>query len=178
MTDRFRFAGPDDVDTVVDLVESAYRGERSTAGWTSEDHLLGGQRVDRAMVAEILDAPDREVLVLESGDGVVACCELTRPDADGTAGLGMFAVSPTLQAGGLGRRVLDEAARLAGDWGARGIELTVIEQREALIDWYRRRGYEPTGERKPFPYGDERYGLPRRDDLRFVVLRLDLAPGG
>ena len=44
----FRDAAPDDVDAVAALVESAYRGESSKIGWTTEAHLLDGQRTDRA----------------------------------------------------------------------------------------------------------------------------------
>ena len=48
--------------------------------------------------------------------------------------------------------------------------MTVVQLRAELIAWYERRGYRPTGETRPFPYGDERFGTPRRDDLQFVVL--------
>src|SRR4051794_13241714 len=44
----FREAGPADLGAIVALVESAYRGESSRAGWTTEADLLDGQRTDRA----------------------------------------------------------------------------------------------------------------------------------
>jgi hypothetical protein len=53
--------------------------------------------------------------------------------------------------------------------------MTVIHLRDTLIAWYERRGYRRTGETEPFPYGDERFGIPRRDDLYFVVLEKALA---
>jgi len=56
-------------------------------------------------------------------------------------------------------------------WSSRTMQMTVIVQRTELIAWYERRGYRRTGERRPFPYGDERFGLPRRNDLAFEVLR-------
>ncbi len=88
----------------------------------------------------------------------------------------MLTVRPDLQGAGVGRRLLDEAEQFARRrFAATTIEMTVIDLRTELIDWYRRRGYEPTGETRPFPYGDARFGLPRRDDLRFVVLRRALA---
>ena len=46
--------------------------------------------------------------------------------------------------------------------------------REDLIAWYERRGYVRTGEQRPFPYGDERFGRPRRTDLSFAVLSKEL----
>ncbi len=176
----FRFATDTELDALVALVESAYRGERAAATWTSEAELIGGQRVDHDMVEAAVAGPTTSVLVL-GGDGgsIVACCELSRPGANGRAGLGMFAVDPAHQSGGLGGRVLTEAERVAGeDWGAVRLELLVIDVRHELIDWYRTRGYHPTGERRPFPYGDERYGIPRRDDLRFAVLSKDLGRPG
>jgi hypothetical protein len=54
------------------------------------------------------------------------------------------------------------------------MDLEVIAQRDKLIEFYVRRGYEPTGATTPFPYGDERFGIPQRDDLHFVVLQRDL----
>jgi ribosomal protein S18 acetylase RimI-like enzyme len=87
----------------------------------------------------------------------------------------MLAVQPDHQRQGWGRRILTEAERVARlDWGARTMVLTVIAQRPELIAWYRRRGYLPTGETKPFPYGQGRVGTPKRLDLHFVVLAKSL----
>ena len=84
----------------------------------------------------------------------------------------MLTVKPTLQGSGLGRGLLGAAERWARDrWGAQAIHGTVIAQRPELIAYYERYGFRRTGERKPFPYGDERFGLPKRDDLEFEVLR-------
>ena len=55
-------------------------------------------------------------------------------------------------------------------WMLAALRMTVIDVRDELIAWYERRGYRRTGIRKPFPYGDTRFGVPRRDDLRFEVL--------
>jgi len=83
----------------------------------------------------------------------------------------MFAVRPTLQGGGLGKAVLAEAERLVVErWGVSEMHMTVISVREELIEWYERRGYRRTGKMSPFPYGDERFGLPKRDGLEFELL--------
>jgi GNAT superfamily N-acetyltransferase len=172
---KVRLATPDDVAAVVDLVESAYRGERSKAGWTTEADLLKGQRTDPELIAGVIASPSHQTLLAtdESGD-LVGCCVIERRDA-GIAYFGTFAVRPGLQGGGLGKQLLAEAERTAReDWACVMVEMTVIGQREELVAWYGKRGYLPTGEIRPFPYGDERFGLPQTEDLYFVVLAKSL----
>jgi ribosomal protein S18 acetylase RimI-like enzyme len=164
-----------DLADIARLVNSAYRGASSEAGWTSEARLLGGQRTDPdALAEEIADPDNGRILCLRKaeGGGVIACVSLKRVD-DGGAGyayVGMVTVEPTLQDRGLGRVMLGAAEDQARAWGLARARMTVISLRESLIAWYERRGYARTGEREPFPYGDARFGLPRRDDLEFVVL--------
>ncbi|MFF9173355.1 GNAT family N-acetyltransferase [Streptomyces sp. NPDC014793] len=165
----FRDAGDADVDALVALIESAYRGDASRAGWTTEADILEGQRTDPEGVLEVIKAPDSRLLTVEQGGRIVACCQLEhRGDA---AYFGMFAVSPALQDAGLGKAVIAEAERQAhATWGVGEMHMTVISVREDLIAWYERRGYRRTGRTTPFPYGDERFGIPQRDDLRFELL--------
>jgi ribosomal protein S18 acetylase RimI-like enzyme len=166
----FRAAGAADVSVLVALVQSAYRGDASRAGWTTEADLLAGQRTDPAMVAAAVADPDGVVLLAEDPErAVVACGQLER--RDGYAYFGMFAVDPGRQRGGFGAALLGEAERVAGDeWGVAEVRMTVIVQRAELIAWYERHGYARTGELSPFPYGDERFGVPLRPDLAFETL--------
>jgi GNAT superfamily N-acetyltransferase len=167
---RFAVASDDEIAAIVDLVDSAYRGPASRQGWTTEADLLEGQRTDAAAVRAIIAASAGGLLLAHDGGELVACCQLERR-AGGVAYFGMFAVRPGRQGRGLGRAVLAEAQRLArAEWHATRMEMTVIRQRLDLIAWYARLGYQPTGATEPFPYGDERYGLPIRSDLEFVVL--------
>ncbi|WP_266169496.1 GNAT family N-acetyltransferase [Dyella subtropica] len=165
----FRAAEAADVAAIVTLVESAYRGDSGRRGWTTESDLLDGQRTDAAGVSAILGQPGSVVLLAERDGVLLACCHV---EQQGEAGyFGMFAVNPDLQNGGIGKALLAEAERYVREqWHSLAMRMTVIEQRAELIAWYERRGYQRTGEFRPFPYGDERCGIPRRDDLRFECM--------
>ncbi len=167
MPPRFRLATPSDIPAIVALVESAYRGDSSRRGWTTEADLLGGQRTDADGVRETIEKDGSVIVLAERGGTLVGCANLER---QGRAGyFGMFAVDPILQGGGVGDAILRECERLARSWGLQTMRMTVFWMRHELIAWYQRRGYAATGERVEFPYGDERFGMPRRDDLWFEV---------
>lgn len=159
---RFRLACDDDVAAVVSLVESAYRGEASRAGWTTEADLVDGGRTSPREVRQLVVTGSTLLAVGHDG-GLLGCCQLERPGY-----FGMFAVRPTSQGAGVGSALLAEAERRAKAWGAGVLELTVISLRIDMIAWYERRGYVRTGEERPFPDGG--VSRPRRDDLLLAVL--------
>lgn len=166
---QFRAAVEADIPALVPLVTSAYRGEESRRGWTTEADILDGNRIVPEVLQADIRRPRSRILIAERDAAMVACAHVC--DEDGVGYFGMFAVRPALQAAGIGRAVLAEAERVAReDWQLPIMRMTVIDLRQELIDWYVRRGYRRTGIRKPFPATDERFGLPRRDDLRFEVL--------
>ncbi|MEV5529105.1 GNAT family N-acetyltransferase [Streptomyces prunicolor] len=170
----FRDATDADADALVVLIESAYRGDDSRAGWTTEADILEGQRTDPEGVLAVIKSPDSRLLVVEREGQVVACCQLEHRGAH--AYFGMFAVSPQLQGGGLGKVIIAEAERTVREaWDVREMHMTVISVRNDLIAWYERRGYRRTGRMTPFPYGDDRFGIPQRDDLQFELLVKELA---
>jgi len=169
----YRTASSDDVRAIVALVQSAYRGEASRAGWTTEADLLDGQRTDADEVAALIGAPASRILLCEQGGALLATAHLEQHGA--TCHFGMFAVRPDRQGSGLGQAMLVEAERIARDeWGCREMQMTVITLRTELIAWYERRGYHRTGVFRSFPYGDARFGLPKRDDLHMELLRKPL----
>ncbi len=170
---EFRAATPADVGAIVDLVESAYRGHVSRAGWTTEADLLDGRRTNAEDVLGHIGRPQSQILLAFRGGRLQACAHVAVEDGAGY--FGMFSVVPTLQRTGLGKQMMAEAERIARDeYGMPLMRMTVIDVREELIAWYERRGYRRTGIKKPFPYGDERFGIPLRDDLRFEVLEKTL----
>jgi GNAT superfamily N-acetyltransferase len=166
----FRFATPDDIAAIVALVESAYRGDISRTGWTTEADMLEGQRTDPEGVDELIGKPGSCVLLGERAGEMLACANIERRGED-IAYFGMFSVRPDQQGKGIGAAMLAEAERIArSDWNCREMQMTVISVRDDLIPWYERRGYRRTGRYSPFPYGDARFGIPKRDDLRFEYL--------
>lgn len=171
---RFRAAGAEDVPAIVELVESAYRGDASRVGWTTEADLLEGRRTDRQEIESVV-ARERSQILLAERDGELVACANVSVEED-TGYFGMFSVVPSQQGKGIGKLVLAEAERIVTDeWSCPTMRMTVIDIREDLIPFYERRGYRRTGIKKPFPYGDERFGLPKRDDLRFEVLEKPLS---
>ena len=171
----FRLANEADAPAIVSLVESAYRGDASKVGWTTEADLLDGQRTDADGVRELIANPSSPIVLgFDEAGRLLVSANLERHGD--WAYFGMFAVRPNLQNGGIGKQMLAECERRARvDWHCREMRMTVISVREELIAWYERRGYRRTGDRKPFPYGDARFGLPKRDDLEFIVLAKALA---
>jgi ribosomal protein S18 acetylase RimI-like enzyme len=169
-----RDAVPDHIPALHALIESAYRGESSRAGWTTEADLLDGQRTDPEDLADILADPKQCLLTAWHGGDLVGCV-LIADRGEGTGYLGMLSIRPTLQGGGLGRRLVETAhAAMADRFGALRVRISVLPQRKTLIAWYERLGYRSTGETLPFPYGNPRFGLPKRDDLSFVVMERGL----
>lgn len=165
----FRDATLADVDALVVLVTSAYRGDASRVGWTTEADLLDGNRIDPDVLREDIVRSRSRVLVGERDGELLACAHVA--EENGAGYFGMFSVRPNLQGGGIGKRLLDEAERVVREeWRLPAMRMTVIDIRDELIAFYERRGYRRTGIYKPFPHGDERFGLPKRDDLRFEVL--------
>lgn len=170
---EFRHARAGDIPAVVALVTSAYRGDASRAGWTTEADLLEGARIDAQRVSDDI-AREQSLILLGEADGRLLACAHVAVE-DGTGYFGMFSVRPDSQGHGIGKRMLDEAERIAREeLGVPSMRMTVIDVRDELIDYYARRGYRRTGIHKPFPYGDERFGTPLRDDLRFEVLEKPL----
>ncbi|MCE9523646.1 MAG: GNAT family N-acetyltransferase [Alphaproteobacteria bacterium] len=162
----FRFAGAFDAPAIASLIESAYRGEDSKRGWTTEAHLIEGNRTNAAEIASLIVDPKSRFVLAFDNTALVGCA-LIKND-NGLGYFGMFAVSPTLQGAGHGKKILSHAEQAIRQlWSCPTVAMTVISIREDLIAYYERRGYKRTGT-KPFPFENEPGA--RRKDFHFVVL--------
>ena len=171
----FRRAQLSDATVVAELVNSAYRGESSRAGWTTEADILGGQRTDTDEITCLIKTKDSVILVCLCGDLVIGSLHLEKIDSE-TAYLGMLVIKPVLQAQGLGKRFMQQAEEFVrAEWGIKRIEMQVITLRDELIAYYQRRGYQFTGEIRPFPEFDPKFGLPKVKGLRLSVMLKILA---
>jgi len=164
-----------DYPSIIDLANLAYRGTGPSASWNIEN-FIEGQRLNDSLLREYLAAkPEAHLLTYrDTLDDLLLGTVWLDPGKDGVWYLGLLTIRPDLQKRKLGRTLLSAAEDFAKQHGARRIQMTVVNVRDILIAWYERRGYTLTGETRPFPYGDERFGRPTRDDLHFVVLQKDL----
>jgi predicted N-acetyltransferase YhbS len=168
-----------DYESIVALANLAYRGSGASASWNVEVGIIEGQRLSESLLRQDLAAkPDAHLLAYREDETLLGCVWLEpsqlEPSQDDVWYLGLLAVRPDRQNRQLGRTLLASAEDFARERGARRIRMTVVNVRDTLIAWYERRGYALTGETQPFPYGDERFGRPLREDLFFVVLEKDI----
>lgn len=167
MEDSIVQATEKDIEALDALVNSAYRGEHSKKGWTTEADLLGGLRTDPATLRDMLRESDARILKYTGEHNRLEGCVYLKQKTDKLY-LGMLTVSPELQAKGIGRKLLAAAEQEAVALGCTAITMTVISVRQELISWYERNGYRKTGATEPFPT-DPKFGLPRQS-LEFVVM--------
>jgi len=156
-----------DVPQLVTLVNSAYRGDSSRIGWTTEADLLEGTRTDAADLTEMVQKKGDTILkCIDAANRILACVYLQKKET--VMYLGMLTVLPQLQAKGIGKQLLAAAENFASQQQCTTVEMTVISVRHELIDWYKKRGYHSTGITKPFPKGNK-FGVAKQP-LEFIVL--------
>jgi len=159
-----------DYADVVELANVAYRKVGEGASWNAETGIIEGVRLTEGLLREDLAKPGAVLLVWRDAAGVLMGTVFLQPKEDGVWYLGLLTVRPGGQNRGSGKELLASAEEFVKAQGGVRVRMTVLHVREALVGWYLRRGYRETGVREAFPYGDERFGKPLRDDLYFVVL--------
>jgi N-acetylglutamate synthase-like GNAT family acetyltransferase len=131
---NYRKAMAADVAAVLKLIRSAFRGEDSRAGWTTEADLIADDRIDEKGLLEEIERLDVLVLLAHDHAGkLAACCELS--GKDGQSGyLWLLAVDPVQQTSGMGKKMLAEAEVTAKEQlGVSKLEMRVIWTRDSLI---------------------------------------------
>ena len=154
------------------LINSAYRGESSKKGWTTEADLLEGTRTSEEELISIITSPNHYLLKFTFDEKIIGSVLLiAKKDV---LYLGMLTVSPELQNSGIGKQLLQAAEQLAQQLELSRIQMTVIGIRTELLAWYVRNGYEDTGLREPFPFGEGDKAL-TSEPLDFMVLEKKLS---
>jgi ribosomal protein S18 acetylase RimI-like enzyme len=172
-------ASDSDLPALADLMNAAYGGTGEIASWTHVKEFIVGDRTSPAALrAEMAGSPRAALLVVRRREtGALRASVWLEPRSASVWYLGSLTVDPREQNSGLGRRIMEAAERRIAALGGTRVVIDVLNVRESLIAWYERRGYRLTGETHPFPYEDQRYGVPQRPDLRFLVLEKGLAAG-
>jgi N-acetylglutamate synthase-like GNAT family acetyltransferase len=165
-------AATNDVRELVLLINSAYRGEHSKKGWTTEALLLEGDRMNEASLIQMMKKSGVLIRKCVTNEcAIVGCVYLETQQKE--LYLGLLTVSPDLQAKGIGKIMLNDAREIASHQGLSGLVMTVISLRQELIDWYIRRGFNLTGKKMPFPI-ENKFGTPLQP-LELVELKKTVA---
>jgi ribosomal protein S18 acetylase RimI-like enzyme len=156
-----------DIASLNTLINSAYRGEFSKKGWTTEANILEGSRTTEAELLEIIQDKHNTILKYSEHNNIIGCVLLKAKENE--LYLGMLTVSPELQNSGIGKKLLQQTEIFAAELGLQKIVMTVISVREELISWYKRNGYVDTGVREPFPVSVV-FNPTTKEPLEFMVL--------
>jgi GNAT superfamily N-acetyltransferase len=164
-------ATAEDIPHLVSLLNSAYRGETSKKGWTTEADMVNGDlRTDETDLQRLMQQPVTTFLKYTNENNKIEGCVFLQK-RNGKMYLGMLSVDPSLQAKGIGKEIMLSAEEYALQQGCPAIYMRVISIRHELIAWYERKGYYQTGEHQPFE--DSRFGTASKA-FDFIVLQKDL----
>ena len=157
-----------DIPAINRLLNSAYRGETSKQGWTTEADLIAGEtRTDEADLKQVMEQEDSVFLKYTNEQHQITGCVNLQQYEDKLY-LGMLSVEPQLQGGGIGKQLMQAAEEYAKALHCTAIYMSVISVRTELVQWYERHGYKDTGERHPF-VGDELIGR-QLQPLEFMMM--------
>ena len=166
---QFKLATISDAKVIAELIHSAYREVGSRAGWTTEEHLVDGERVSTKEVEEIIQQAHSFFILAVVENQIQGCVHFKHESAQ-ISYLGLLAVKPKLQARGLGKALILEVERMAHESGRAIIRMTVIDVRSELISFYQRRGYQLTGVVVPFPLPE----LMKKKEISLLEMQKDL----
>jgi len=157
-----------DILSLVELVQSVYRGTSSLKGWTSEALFLGGQRIDADMILQILMKKNSFIFIYRNEKKLKSCVHLEKMEKK--AHLGMLSVATELQGQNMGQKMISFCESFARtEWQSQALQIEVLHPRLELISWYERRGFQKTGNTTPFP-NNPRFGVPKIENLHFIEM--------
>jgi GNAT superfamily N-acetyltransferase len=163
-------ATPENAPEIVQLVNSAYRGDEAKAGWTTEADLIDGLRIDLKQVLEMIHGPNSLIDLGFDEEGRILSTVYLKFEGTNTCYLGMLTVNPKLQARGTGKILLTHAEDFAKKKGCNEMKITVLTFRDTLISFYERRGYVKTGKVHPFAKHAGHVGTPKVPNLAFLEM--------
>lgn len=163
----FQKSDSGDLDVIVDLVNSAYRGIDGPRRWTTEAHLVQGDRLVLEDLRRLITDSDSEFYVGYLDGSLISCIAIKRygPITE----FGTFAVDPSLQGLGYGKDILSFAESKASSHSST-FQVTVVAQNSDLVRFYQRRGYNETGQRLTYPT-DQNVGKPKVKNIDLTVLQ-------
>jgi ribosomal protein S18 acetylase RimI-like enzyme len=141
---RVRIAHREDAEKITTVINSAFRG--------AEEFFVEGDRVD---VGEVLNFLSSGKFLLAESEHTLLGCVYVEPrhldskrssaESQDRAYLGLLAVSPAHQQSGLGSMLMDAGEDYCRALGLRFMDIKVVNLREELAGFYRKRGYVETG---------------------------------
>jgi ribosomal protein S18 acetylase RimI-like enzyme len=144
---NIRLAQTQDVDALIQLMNTAYR---SNVGWTHEQHIVAGERINQLQIQHMLESQNIQLYVLVHHQQLIACIGLTFMHNE--VEIGSFAVAPNLQNSGYGKVLLEYAEQMIRQHSKiKTLSMSVLSVRHELIAYYERRGYVKTGRHFDYP---------------------------
>lgn len=169
---NFREAKIAEAEPIVFLINSAYRGESSRLGWTTEADLLAGLRTNVTNILTLIADKNSKLLICEYQKILVGSVLIQMHEQQLI--IGMLAVSPSYQGKGIGKQLLAFAEFTAWQtWAVRRFLMYVIPLRHELVAFYERRGYQRTGLYQRFPENPTMW-MPKVTNLHLELLEKNI----
>ncbi|MGB3620585.1 GNAT family N-acetyltransferase [Ketobacter sp. MCCC 1A13808] len=161
-----------DVPELTQLINDAYRGSSGSRRWTSESHLVQGDRISERQLADLIEGAAFDLISARSAsvqkiDSILGCIGVTY--FDHLCEFGTFAIRPDYHGSGIGKALLAYAENRVKS-RCRHFQVVVLEANTRLIHFYQKLGYTLVGESIPYPVHLD-VGIPKTPELKLVVLR-------
>ena len=135
---KIRIAAPADAPRITSLINAAFR--------IAEGFFVDGPRITQAEVEQLLA---KGAFLLAEVDEKLNGCVYVELRGERSY-LGLLSVDSSNQRGGLGSLLMLEAEKYCRERGSHAMDIYIVNLREELPAFYRRRGYLDNGT-TPFP---------------------------